>query len=59
MLRKHAANLVVTADTPKEFTVASANRKDRIGRPLFLAGVHLRRSYVSYHLLPVYGMRRC
>jgi hypothetical protein len=27
---------------------------DRIGRPLFVAAVQTRKSYVSYHLMPVY-----
>lgn len=56
MLRKHAAKLVVTADTPTEFMVASSSMKDRAGRPLFVAGVLVRKNYVSYHLMPVYAM---
>ena len=27
---------------------------DRTGRPLFAAAVQIRKSYVSYHLMPVY-----
>ncbi len=56
MLEQHARHLVVTADTPTDFMVASAQKKDRIGRPLFVAGVQVRKKYVSYHLMPVYGM---
>lgn len=56
VLRKHAAKLVVTADTPTEFMVASSSMKDRAGRPLFVAGVLVRKNYVSYHLMPVYAM---
>lgn len=56
MLQKHAAKLVVTADTPTDFIVAAPHRLDRIGRPLFVAAVQIRKRYVSYHLMPVYGM---
>lgn len=56
MLQKHAAKLLVTADTPTDFMVASAQKTDRIGRPLFVAGVQIRKRYVSYHLMPVYAV---
>ena len=56
MLRQHAARLVVTADTPTNFMVASSSMKDRAGRPLFVAAVQIRKTYVSYHLMPVYAM---
>ena len=28
---------------------------DRVGRPLFCAAVQINKSYVSYHLMPVYA----
>ena len=56
MLQKHGRKLVVTADTPTDFILASAQKKDRAGRPLFVAGVQVRKTYVSYHLMPVYAM---
>jgi hypothetical protein len=56
MLKKHAAMLVVTANTPTDFVVAHRTRTDRLGRPLFLASVQRRKGYVSYHLMPVYMM---
>ena len=56
MLRQQGAKLVVTSDTPTDFLVASAKKTDRAGRPLFLAGVQIRKNYVSYHLMPVYGI---
>jgi hypothetical protein len=56
MLQKQAVKLVVTADTPTNFTVASPTKTDRVGRPLFVAGVQIRKNYVSYHFMPVYGM---
>ena len=56
MLKKHSATLVVTADTPTDFIVAHPTKTDRSGRPLFVAGVQVRKRYVSYHLMPVYAM---
>jgi hypothetical protein len=56
MLKGQAARLIVTTDTSTDFMVASAEKKDRIGRPLFVAGVQIRKNYVSYHLMPVYMM---
>jgi len=56
MLKQQTAGLVVTTDTPTDFMVALAKKKDRIGRPLFVAGVQIRKNYVSYHLMPVYMM---
>jgi len=56
MLRQQGAKLVVTSDTPTDFLVASAKKTDRAGRPLFVAGVQIRKNYVSYHLMPVYGI---
>jgi hypothetical protein len=54
MLQKHAAKFTVTTDTPTDFMVASKTKRDRTGRPLFIAGVQIRKRYVSFHLMPVY-----
>jgi hypothetical protein len=54
MLETHAGKLLVTADTPTDFMMAVPTKKDRIGRPLFVAGIQIRKRYVSYHLMPVY-----
>jgi hypothetical protein len=56
MLKTHAATLTVTADTPTDFVVASKTKTDRRGRPMFVAGVQVRKRYVSYHLMPIYMM---
>jgi hypothetical protein len=56
MLKKRAATLVVTADTPTDFVVAHRTKTDRSGRPLFVAAVQVRKRYVAYHLMPVYMM---
>ena len=56
VLKKHAAKLVVTADTPTDFNVAYPTKTDRLGRPLSVAAVQVRKNYVSYHLMPIYMM---
>ena len=56
MLQKAGRSLLVTADTPTDFQVASKTRVDRIGRPLFVAAVQIKKSYVSFHLMPVYAI---
>ena len=50
--------LVVTVDKEGDFQVASPDMQDRIGRPLFVAGVQMRKNYVTYHLMPVYASPR-
>lgn len=54
MLAAQSKRLVVTVDKPGDYQVASPTMKDRIGRPLYVAGVKTGKNYVSYHLLPVY-----
>jgi hypothetical protein len=54
MLATQSKRLVVTVDKPGDYQVASPTMKDRIGRPLYVAGVKTGKNYVSYHLLPVY-----
>ena len=43
-------------DRPGDFQVASPTMNDRIGRPLFVGAVQIRKNYVSYHLMPVYAV---
>src|SRR5262245_34658734 len=54
ILERNAGKMKVVADTGTEFTLASPTMTDRTGRPLFAATVQVRKSYVSYHLMPVY-----
>lgn len=56
VLERNSKNLIVSADKPGDFQVASATLKDRSGRPLFLGAVQIRKNYVSYHLIPVYAV---
>jgi hypothetical protein len=54
VLEKNARRLLVTVDKPGDYQVASPSLKDRIGRPLFVGAVQIKKNYVSYHLIPVY-----
>ena len=54
LLEPHAKRMIVTADAPGHYQLSSPTMTDRIGRPLFCASVQINKSYVSYHLMPVY-----
>jgi hypothetical protein len=54
MLQQRGKRLLTTVDTANDFQMASPDYTDRTGRPLFVAGVVIKKSYVSYHLLPLY-----
>jgi hypothetical protein len=58
ILASHSDELVVTVDKPGDFQLASPTMRDRIGRPLSVAGVRTRKHYVSYFLMPVYAAPR-
>jgi hypothetical protein len=53
IMRKHADGMIVLADTPVDFTLASPatgpNKK-----PLWFGAVLLKKSAVTYHLMPLY-----
>ncbi|MDB5319143.1 MAG: hypothetical protein JWN40_774 [Phycisphaerales bacterium] len=53
VLKKHAAGMIVVADTHADFTVTSpANGPN--GKPLWFGCVLLKKSAVTYHLFPLY-----
>lgn len=54
ILQKHAAGMVVQADTPKEFTVVSRAVVAHNQQPLWFGCVRVGKSAVSYHLMPLY-----
>lgn len=54
ILAPYAADMVVTADTPDAFML-DMHHIMKNGRRLSFAGVRKGKSYVSYHLMPVYG----
>ena len=56
LLTPHAKDLLVQVDQPGDYRLCSRTMKDRLGRPLFVAAVQIRKNYVSYHLMPVYAV---
>jgi len=54
ILKRNGVRMKVMVDTDTEFSLASPTMTDRTGRPLFAAAVQVKKSYVSYHLMPVY-----
>jgi len=53
LLRKHAAGMTIRTDEPGNLYVERppANAKEK---PKFFGAVQTKKSYVSYHLMPVY-----
>jgi hypothetical protein len=56
MLLKQAPKALVVRDVPGDFQVASPTLVDRVGQPVTLAMVLVKKSYVSLHLIPVYDL---
>jgi hypothetical protein len=55
VLQPYEEALLVQADEPGNYQLASPQQVDRIGRPLFVAAVQVKKNYVSFHLMPVYA----
>lgn len=55
VLERHRGSMTVYADTPDAYQLCSASLKNRIGRPLFVAAVEVKKNYVSFHLMPIYA----
>jgi hypothetical protein len=53
MLRRHAQRMVVQADTPKDFVVATRALAPN-GRPMWFGCVSVKKTAVTYHLMPLY-----
>ena len=54
ILKKHAGHLRVTADTDKLYSL-DVGYSARWKKEIYFGGVRLGKSYVSYHLMPVYA----
>jgi hypothetical protein len=54
LLQQEAKRQLVTVDKPGDFQVSSPTLTDRTGRPLFIACVAIKKTYVSFHLMPLY-----
>ena len=53
ILKPYAENLIVTADTSQNYML-DVNHVMKNKHRLFFAGVRVGKSYVSFHLMPVY-----
>ena len=54
VLQRHGKRLLTMVDTANDFQLSSPSMTDRSGRPLFFAAVQIKKSYVSFHLMPIY-----
>jgi hypothetical protein len=54
VLQPHAKRLQVRVDDTETYEVCSRKLNDRVGRPMFVASVQMRKSYVSFNLMPIY-----
>jgi hypothetical protein len=54
LLAKYERQLVVLEDNAGLYTLAT-NKQDAKGRPVYFGCVRAGKSYVSYHLIPIYG----
>lgn len=54
LLAAQSKRLIVMVDKSGDYQVGSPTMKDRIGRPLYIAGIKTGKNYVSYHLMPIY-----
>ncbi len=55
LLEPYARRLIVTVDKPGDYQLCSRLMKDSAGRPMFVAAAQIKKNYVSFHLMPVYG----
>lgn len=53
ILQKHADGMIVLTDTQVDFTVATRATAPN-GKPMWFAAVLLKKSAVTYHLMPLY-----
>ena len=53
MLRKHVAGFSIKTDEPGNFYIELPAAKPK-AKPKFFGAVQTKKSYVSYHLMPVY-----
>lgn len=53
IMARHASGLDIKQDDPEQLYV-DTRHVQKNGKPLFFGAVQLKKSYVSYHLMPVY-----
>jgi hypothetical protein len=53
ILQRHASGMIVLTDTPTEYSLATPAQVS-VGKPLWFGAVMLKKSAVTYHLMPLY-----
>ncbi len=54
LMREAAPAMVVTDDTPATFTLKTAWIEARTGQPAWFGWIAIKKSYVAYHVMPLY-----
>lgn len=55
LMLRHASGLVVSRDVPGELEVRTQVEDPRTGEPGWFGSVTIKKSYVAYHLIPLYA----
>jgi hypothetical protein len=55
LLKPYEASYDVIVDKPGRYYLSTRISKTRSGFPIWFGGVEIKKNYVSFHLIPVYG----
>jgi hypothetical protein len=55
IMRDYESDLEVKADTPENYSLDTKHILEHNKQHLFFGAVQIKKNYVSYHLMPVYG----
>lgn len=55
ILKPYERHLNVVVDKPGQYYLASKTAKTGSGAAIWFGGVEIKKNYVSFHLIPVYG----
>jgi len=55
LLKPYEKQFTVIADEPKRYYLATKTSKTKSGAAIWFGGVEIKKNYVSFHLIPVYG----
>lgn len=56
LMLKAAPGMVITEDTPTTFTLKTPWIEARTKQPAWFGSIAIKKSYVSYHLIPLYSL---
>ncbi len=56
LMRGAAPGMVVTEDTPTNFTLKTTWTEARTGQPAWFGWIAVKKSYVAYHVMPLYSL---